>query len=153
MITKYERVLIAIDRSKGANVALERAVSVAKRNKARLDVLQVIDVNSLQYKAGGQVVIKGQTIYDIEQADQKYLLDLQKWLVEEKHLDRSKVFVHLRFGNPRTVIVDDFQPEYHNDLLVIGETGMHLLKRMVAGSVASYVTRAAQCDVLIARNK
>jgi Universal stress protein UspA and related nucleotide-binding proteins len=153
MTLNYQRILVAVNKSAGADRALEKAVATAKRNHARLDILRVIDINSLQYKAGGQTVIDGQDIYDIEQSNEEFLTELREKILRNDGLDPEQVFVHLRFGNPRTVILDDFQPEYHNDLLVIGGTEMSLFKRMLAGSVTSYVPRAAQCDVLITKNK
>ncbi|HJE97605.1 universal stress protein [Ligilactobacillus acidipiscis] len=151
MTLNYQRILVAVNKSAGADRALEKAVATAKRNHARLDILRVIDINSLQYKAGGQTVIDGQDIYDIEQSNEEFLTELREKILRNDGLDPEQVFVHLRFGNPRTVILDDFQPEYHNDLLVIGGTEMSLFKRMLAGSVTSYVPRAAQCDVLITK--
>lgn len=151
MTLNYQRILVAVNKSAGADRALEKAVATAKRNHARLDILRVIDINSLQYKAGGQTVIDGQDIYDIEQSNEEFLTELRGKILRNDGLDPEQVFVHLRFGNPRTVILDDFQPEYHNDLLVIGGTEMSLFKRMLAGSVTSYVPRAAQCDVLITK--
>lgn len=151
MTLNYQRILVAVNKSAGADRALEKAVATAKRNHARLDILRVIDINSLQYKAGGQTVIDGQGIYDIEQSNEEFLTELREKILRNDGLDPEQVFVHLRFGNPRTVILDDFQPEYHNDLLVIGGTEMSLFKRMLAGSVTSYVPRAAQCDVLITK--
>ncbi|KRN83699.1 universal stress protein [Ligilactobacillus acidipiscis] len=151
MTLNYQRILVAVNKSAGADRALEKAVATAKRNHARLDILRVIDINSLQYKAGGQTVIDGQGIYDIEQSNEEFLTELREKILRNDGLEPEQVFVHLRFGNPRTVILDDFQPEYHNDLLVIGGTEMSLFKRMLAGSVTSYVPRAAQCDVLITK--
>lgn len=151
MTLNYQRILVAVNKSAGADRALGKAVATAKRNHARLDILRVIDINSLQYKAGGQTVIDGQDIYDIEQSNEEFLTELREKILRNDGLDPEQVFVHLRFGNPRTVILDDFQPEYHNDLLVIGGTEMSLFKRMLAGSVTSYVPRAAQCDVLITK--
>lgn len=151
MTLNYQRILVAVNKSAGADRALEKAVATAKRNHARLDILRVIDINSLQYKAGGQTVIDGQDIYDIEQSNEEFLTELREKILRNDGLEPEQVFVHLRFGNPRTVILDDFQPEYHNDLLVIGGTEMSLFKRMLAGSVTSYVPRAAQCDVLITK--
>ena len=45
MALNYERVLVAIDGSKGSDVALETAIDVTKRNEAHLDILRVLDLN------------------------------------------------------------------------------------------------------------
>lgn len=53
MALNYERVLVAIDGSKGSDVALETAIDVTKRNEAHLDILRVLDLNSLEYGGAG----------------------------------------------------------------------------------------------------
>ena len=151
MAQEYKRVLVAIDGSKGADAALRTAIEVTKRNDhTHLDVLRVLDLNSLEYGGAG-IAIDGQKIYEIEQANEGYMLKLKDKIVAEYNLDADRVSVHLRFGNPKAVITQDFQPEYGNDLIVVGSTGKNFVQRMIVGSVASYVIRTAKCDVLMAK--
>ena len=151
MAQEYKRVLVAIDGSKGADAALRTATEVTKRNDhTHLDVLRVLDLNSLEYGGAG-IALDGQKIYEIEQANEGYMLKLKDKIVAEYNLDADRVSVHLRFGNPKAVITQDFQPEYGNDLIVVGSTGKNFVQRMIVGSVASYVIRTAKCDVLMAK--
>lgn len=151
MAQEYKRVLVAIDGSKGADAALRTAIEVTKRNDhTHLDVLRVLDLNSLEYGGAG-IALDGQKIYEIEQANEGYMLKLKDKIVAEYNLDAGRVSVHLRFGNPKAVITQDFQPEYGNDLIVVGSTGKNFVQRMIVGSVASYVIRTAKCDVLMAK--
>ena len=151
MAQEYKRVLVAIDGSKGADAALRTAIEVTKRNDhTHLDVLRVLDLNSLEYGGAG-IALDGQKIYEIEQANEGYMLKLKDKIVAEDNLDADRVSVHLRFGNPKAVITQDFQPEYGNDLIVVGSTGKNFVQRMIVGSVASYVIRTAKCDVLMAK--
>lgn len=151
MAQEYKRVLVAIDGSKGADAALRTAIEVTKRNDhTHLDVLRVLDLNSLEYGGSG-IALDGQKIYEIEQANEGYMLKLKDKIVAEYNLDADRVSVHLRFGNPKAVITQDFQPEYGNDLIVVGSTGKNFVQRMIVGSVASYVIRTAKCDVLMAK--
>lgn len=54
MAQEYKRVLVAIDGSKGADAALRTAIEVTKRNDhTHLDVLRVLDLNSLEYGGAG----------------------------------------------------------------------------------------------------
>lgn len=152
MAQEYKRVLVAIDGSKGADAALRTAIEVTKRNDhTHLDVLRVLDLNSLEYGGAG-IALDGQKIYEIEQANEGYMLKLKDKIVAEYNLDADRVSVHLRFGNPKAVITQDFQPEYGNDLIVVGSTGKNFVQRMIVGSVASYVIRTAKCDVAKVRN-
>lgn len=151
MAQEYKRVLVAIDGSKGADAALRTAIEVTKRNDhTHLDVLRVLDLNSLEYGGAG-IALDGQKIYEIEQANEDYMLKLKDKIVAEYNLDADRVSVHLRFGNPKAIITQDFQPEYNNDLIVVGSTGKNFVQRMIVGSVASYVIRTAKCDVLMAK--
>ena len=151
MAQEYKRVLVAIDGSKGADAALRTAIEVTKRNDhTHLDVLRVLDSNSLEYGGAG-IALDGQKIYEIEQANEDYMLKLKDKIVAEYDLAADRVSVHLRFGNPKAVITQDFQPEYNNDLIVVGSTGKNFVQRMIVGSVASYVIRTAKCDVLMAK--
>lgn len=147
---EYKKILVAIDGSKGAEVALNKAAMVAKNNDAHLDILRVLDLSSLEYSGAG-IALDGARVYELEQKIEKYLLDLKDKLCEKTGLSKDQVAVHLRFGNAKVVIVHDFQPEYGNDLIVVGATGKNLFQRMVIGSVAAYVVRAAGCDVIMAK--
>lgn len=149
MTLGYKNILVGIDGSKGSEKALLDAVNIAKRNDAHMDVLWVLDMNSLEYGNAG-ITLNGERIYKEEQECEKYMANLKKHLIAAG-LAEDKVAVHLRFGNPKTVIVEDFQPEYKNDLIIVGETGKSFFKRIIVGSVASYITRTAKCDVMIAK--
>lgn len=111
-----------------------------------------MDLNSLEYGGAG-IALDGEQIYEIEHDSEEYLLELRRKAIQEAGLKPEQIRVHLRFGNPKLVIVEDFQPEYENDLIIVGSTGKNFLQRLVVGSVASYVIRSARCDVLVARTK
>ncbi|WP_057895515.1 universal stress protein [Liquorilactobacillus oeni] len=150
MAHKYTQILVAIDGSNGAEVALKRAIESVKHNQGvKLDILRVLDLNSLEYGGAG-IALDGERIYKIEQANEDYLLKLKERLLKNNEIDSDKINVHLRFGNPKVVILD-FQKEYQNDLIIVGSTGKNFIERLVVGSVASYIIRNADCDVLMAR--
>ncbi|MCQ2556845.1 universal stress protein [Ligilactobacillus equi] len=152
MSQDYKKILVTIDGSKGSEIALQTALDILERSKdGHLDILSVLDLNSLEYGGAG-IALDGEKIYQIEQDNEEYLLQKRQNILDEYHLAPEQVSVHLRFGNPKSVIVNDFQPEYENDLIVVGATGKNFLQRIIVGSVASYVTRAARCDVLIAKD-
>ncbi|XJS10515.1 universal stress protein [Aerococcaceae bacterium WGS1372] len=48
MLQEYQRVLVATDGSQGAELALNKAVAIANRNKATLVILHVLDTRSIQ---------------------------------------------------------------------------------------------------------
>ena len=90
MSCEYEKILVALDGSKGGEVALKEAIEVAKRNDAHLDVLRVMDLNSLEYGGAG-IALDGEQIYEIEHDSEEYLLELRrKAIQEEQGLSRNK---------------------------------------------------------------
>lgn len=149
MALGYKKILVGIDGSKGSEAALFDALDITKRNNAHLDILWVLDMSSLECGNIG-IDLNGERIYRQEQECEKYMENLKRDMVNAG-LSEDQIAVHLRFGNPKKVIVEDFQPEYQNDLIVVGETGKNFIKRIIVGSVASYIMRTAQCDVMIAR--
>jgi nucleotide-binding universal stress UspA family protein len=62
----------------------------------------------------------------------------------------GKIIGHLAAGTPWREIVQ-FAANVHADLVVVGTHDRKGLKRLVLGSVAEQVVRAAQCAVLVAR--
>lgn len=58
----------------------------------------------------------------------------------------------VRDGDPRTTILDEAEG-WDADLIVIGSHGQTALKRLLMGSVVSYVATHARCSVEIIRRK
>ena len=50
-----------------------------------------------------------------------------------------------------TVCAVDFIKDHHNDLIIMGATGMNAVERMLMGSVTAYVNQHALSDVLIVK--
>ncbi len=48
MLKQYSHIQIAVDGSKEADLAFSKAVAIAKRNNANLEILHVIDTRSFQ---------------------------------------------------------------------------------------------------------
>ena len=48
-----------------------------------------------------------------------------------------------------TFVTVDFIKDHHNDLIIMGATGMNVVERMLMGSVTAYVNQHALSDVLI----
>ena len=149
-LMNYKRVLVAIDGSKGSEAALEDAINLVAGTDTRLDVLRVLDLNTVEYGGTG-IALDGERIYEIEQENEKFMLNLRDDLVKNKGLKDDQVYVHLRFGSPKNIIAHEFPEEYHTNLIILGYTGRNFIERVVMGSVAAYVTREARCDVLTSK--
>ena len=124
----YKNILAPVDGSKISTVLVEKAAAVAVRNNTTLDLLYVIDTNSLSGLAG--MSISGDVVYQLVQ-------------------DAKDVNIHVRFGSPKTVIARDFPADHGNELIMLGKSGLNTLERLLVGSVASFVVQNAKSDVLI----
>ncbi len=145
---KYQNVLVPLDTSSLSELALAKAVAVAKRNDAHLDLLSVIDTQRSTSSYFGSMMTSDLVDKLVGDA-RKYLETLVKQIEEKYGL--TDVSTHIRFGNPKTVIAMEFIKDHKNDLVMMGATGMSAMERVLTGSVTDFVTRNAPCDVLVVR--
>lgn len=139
------RILVALDGSPAGAAALEKAAALAAVDDVELDLLYVIDTRSYNVGFAQQPDVDGTILYNAE-TRAEIELEEQAAPLRKRGL---KVNVHLRFGNPRTVIALDAPRDYHSSLIILGRASKRLAARMFIGSVASFVTENAPCDVLI----
>lgn len=148
MLQEYKRILAPVDGSDEAEIALKKATQVAMRNNATLDVLDVLDTRQFVGAYGG--MLTSDVIYQITEDTENYLSSLQEEIIKTG-LPQDQVKIHIRFGDPKTVIAFDFLKDYHDDLIILGSTGLNAMERILVGSVSSYVTRNALTDVIVVR--
>ncbi|MFD0898017.1 universal stress protein [Loigolactobacillus binensis] len=147
MLQEYRNILVPVDGSTEAELALAKAVEVAKRNDAHLDVLDVLATQ--QFEVSYSSFVDGDVIYKMSEDVKVYLNKLVAQIAKETGF--NNLDIHIRFGNPKTVIARDFPQEHKNDLIMIGATGLNAVERMLIGSVAAYVNRSAVTDVLVVK--
>ncbi|UDM32305.1 universal stress protein [Lentilactobacillus laojiaonis] len=145
-ISHYQNILVPVDGSKQAEAALQRATNLALLNDGSIDILNVLSTSQYSYNYGG--LIDGDVINSLVEDTTSYLNDLMK---KVQAAGLKQVSVHIRFGNPKTIISKEFTSDHHNDLIVMGATGMGKLQQVLEGSVTSFVNRNAICDVMIVK--
>ncbi|MDX5075555.1 universal stress protein [Lactobacillus jensenii] len=148
MANDYKTILVPVDGSEAAERAFDKAVKIAIENGGKIDVLNVIDTR--QFIGEMQdTLISGDTIYQMIQDSENYLVSLKKWAKDKFNFD--KVDYHIRYGSPKRIISYDFIKDHHNDLIIMGATGLNAVERMLMGSVTEYVNQHAMADILIVR--
>jgi len=130
MSQSYKTILVAVDGSAGAELALHKAIHVAKRNQARLIIAHVIDTRALH-----NVVAFDATVYE-QEALNAGIEDVQ---------------IRIEFGNPKTLLAIDIPKETGADLMLLGATGLNAFERLLIGSSSEYIMRHATIDLLIVR--
>ena len=147
MDQEYQNILVPVDGSQESEFALHRAIAIAKRNGAHIDILNVIDTRAMAYNFDG--MSDGSIAYQLVDKSKQYLDELLKNAKDKDGFDNLDI--HIRLGNPKTIISFDFPRDHHNDMIIIGASGLSRMQRAVMGSVTSYVKRNAPVDVLVVR--
>ncbi|HTM08712.1 MAG TPA: universal stress protein [Verrucomicrobiae bacterium] len=135
--------LVPVDFSRGSEAALDRALKLAKEDRAKLVLLHVISINfAFPLQAGFTDIIE-----IMEENAKKNLRSL---------LRRKR----LRPGQVRSLLVRGISPaddisamakKLRAAMIIMGSHGRTGFKRLMIGSVAERTLRQAQCPVLIVK--
>ncbi len=145
MSQSYKVILVAVDGSTGAELALHKAIHVAKRNQARLVIAHVIDTRALHNVAAFDA-----SVYEALENEAKDLLsDYQQ---EAENAGLTDVRIVIEFGNPKTLLSDDIPKQTGAELMLLGATGLNAFERLLIGSSSEYIMRHAPIDILVVRD-
>ncbi|HFI0305700.1 universal stress protein [Streptococcus suis] len=145
MSQTYQSILVAVDGSTNAEIALQKAIQVAKRNQAKLTIAHVIDTRALH-----NVVAFDASIYEsLEKEAETLLGNYKKWATDAGLTDIATI---VEFGNPKTLLSTDIPQEAGADLMLLGATGLNTFERLLIGSSSEYIMRHTDIDILIVRN-
>lgn len=128
MLSQYKNIQVAVDGSKEADLAFSKAVAIAKRNHATLEILHVIDTRSFQNVSSFDSAMVEQVSKDAEKRMKDYQARATKAGAEDVHYS-------IEFGSPKTIIGHDFPKKHNIDLIVVGATGLNAVERLLIGSV------------------
>jgi nucleotide-binding universal stress UspA family protein len=143
------KILLAVDDSKYSAAAIKEVAERTWPPKTSVRVLSVVQpvpppAAELWYDASG-----------VPERIEKELRNRAAGLTKKaaSKLGHSlKVESVVLVGDPRSVIVDEARKQ-SVDLIVMGSHGYTGLKRLLLGSVASYVVSHAPCSVEVVRKK
>ncbi|MBD5430027.1 universal stress protein [Lactobacillus sp.] len=145
MLKQYQHIQVAVDGSKEAEVAFSKAVEVAKRNGATLEILHVVDTRAFQDVSSFDSAM-------IEQVSKEAHDKIEDYYKQALKAGVKEVNYSVEFGSPKNIIAHSFPDEHDIDLIIIGATGLNAVERLLIGSITEYVTRTADCDVLVIRH-
>lgn len=142
---QYHRIQVAVDGSQEADLAFYKAVDVAIRSDASLEILHVIDTRSFQNVSSFDSKM-------VEQVSADALKKLKEYYQKAQTAGVKEVHYAVEFGSAKAIIAHKFPLKHQIDLIVLGATGLNTMERMLIGSITDYVTRTANCDVLVCRS-
>ena len=142
----YKNILIAVDGSTESEWAFNKAVAVAKRNDAKLTIVNVVDSRSYaSVEAYDTQIVNKATSFA------ESLLSGYKEFAKKNGV--NNVATKLEFGSPKTVIPKKLAVEFDVDLIMCGTSGLNAVERFIVGSVSESIVRNSPCDVLVIRTE
>lgn len=144
MFHEYSKILVPVDGSNEARLAFEKAIEVAKRNRAQVLIAHIIDTRVLQTPTG----FEGNFNEEIQRQTENLFQEYSQYAQEHDFNDIDFV---LEYGSPKVYISKNIPKDYQIDLIMMGATGLNAVERLFIGSVSEYVIRNASCDVLVVR--
>ena len=144
MFHEYSKILVPVDGSNEARLAFEKAIEVAKRNRAQVLIAHIIDTRVLQTPTS----FEGNFNEEIQRQTENLFQEYRQYAQEHDFNDIDFV---LEYGSPKVYISKNIPKDYQIDLIMMGATGLNAVERLFIGSVSEYVIRNAHCDVLVVR--
>lgn len=151
MKTLFSKILVPVDGSKNADLALDKAITIAEKFESKLILIHVINDFVTDFSTTPEgFQIPNSTIIKIrksirEQAEsmmEKRLADVQK-----RELDCKST---IEIGDVGSEILQ-FAQKNDIELIVMGARGLGKFKQLLLGSVSNKVMTGASCPVLIVK--
>lgn len=149
----YQRILVAVDGSDTAQLALDHALQLAKDQRARLRIVHAIEsIQDLVGMSGGYPFDASPLIESMREEGQKVIdaavaraqaagVEAEATLVEAPPTSMERTAAMLVREGKR----------WEADLIVVGTHGRRGLDRVILGSVAESLIRVAPLPVLLVR--
>ena len=143
---QYKHILVPLDGSELAELALVDAFSLAHLNGAEITLLQVISPFDYMVGDAAPMVFTDELVKAHQDAALHYLEEI----TGREECRNLRVHLAIEIGTPAETIIDYAQRE-PVDLIVMATHGRSGLRRWVYGSVADKVVRGASVPVLLYR--
>ena len=144
----YRRILVPVDGSATSLRGLSEAIALAKRERARIFLVHVLD--ELFVLAAPEAAVYSETVIEDLQRGGRRVLERAEARVRAAGLQVSSVMPETVGGRAGDEIVRQAK-KLKADLIVIGTHGRRGIKRLALGSDAEQVMRNASVPVLVVR--
>ncbi|MBD2042469.1 universal stress protein [Microcoleus sp. FACHB-672] len=152
---EFQRILVGIDRSTQADAVFQKALLLAKRERAYLKVFHCIPVPPVPIAS--RMDLYGEGLNGAAQKQQERLqqevAEVEAWL--QTYLQQALALgvqaqLEYQLGDAGFWI-REIAVSWDADLVVIGRRGRSKLAELVLGSVSNYVVHHTHCSVMIVR--
>ena len=143
------KILVPVDFSEGSAEALRQALTLRDKLGSSVDVIHTFEVPT--FIPPHVVVLMGEVDAPLGVHAERHALEqLDDFLSKLGVADDATVSRRVMLGPPAFTILDVVEEEKH-DLIVMGMHGRSGFARLVMGSTAEKILRAAPCPVLTVR--
>ncbi|MBM7711018.1 universal stress protein [Enterococcus xiangfangensis] len=142
MSSKYKNIMVAVDGSDQSEGAFFEAIGAARRNEAKLYVVQIIDDSSILVNSAQPM---NEILAEESQRTKQYL----EKLAERGHYQNMETVQYV--GNPKKALTEELPEKYNIDLIYVGATGKGRFQRLLVGSTSGYIVNHAPCNVMVVR--
>ncbi|MFB5285445.1 universal stress protein [Peribacillus sp. Hz7] len=144
MSEHYNTILAAVDGSKEAEWAFNKARTIAKNNNAKLILAHIIDTRSYPIIEEYDTTIRDRS--------ETFANDLvKKYKEQAEAAGIANIETEIVFGSPKAQLSKELPKKHNVDLIVCGSTGQNVVERFLIGSVSAAIVRHSRCDVDIVR--
>ena len=150
----FKRILVPIDGSPPSNLGLREAIKIAKDQKASLYLLHVVDQRIVTQGLDGMTYVSGEYVDEFLAAlrkEGKAILAKAEKQARKQAVKCQTVLVEM-IGHAVSDVIISQARKWRADLIVLGTHGRRGLTRIVLGSDAEGVVRAARVPVLLMRS-
>ena len=147
----YQRILVPVDGSPTSDKGLQEAIALAKLTGGRVRVLHVIDELPFLMASEGYSALTGDVIGALTDAGRQILAQAEDRAKQAGVPVDSVMFESLQ-GRLCDRVVEQIA-QWKADVVVLGTHGRRGVRRLVLGSDAEQVLRAATVPVLLVRGQ
>ncbi len=137
---------MCVESSPCANKALIRACDIAKKSKAKLFLIYVVDNPTVGLGSAISLIDRGEFVKMFRDHGKKVLKDAVK-IASENGVKAEPI---MKEGNVAGEIIKFIKKE-RIDMVAIGSRGLSRLPRYVLGSISNKIANYAPCQVLIVK--
>ena len=140
-----KKIIVPIDFSKHSEYALETAAVLAKKNKAELLVLHMLEMSNTILTRDGNS-IQTETVFFLKLAEKRFKEFLNKPFLEG--IKVTPIVKHFKVFSE----VSEVAKEHNVDLIIMGSHGVSGFKEIFVGSNTERVVRHSDVPVLVVKH-
>lgn len=148
------RILVPYDGSKYSNRALSNAIEIAKKDKSKIDIISVVNVDYIRPPGALLGMVSPSSVQAIKKITASAKKETGHMLSRQVSKCRAKGIKadsKMLSGNIAEAILKHAKQKKAT-LIVIGSQGLHGIQKVkVLGSISRKVSELASCPVLIIR--